>query len=72
MKQHKLSDVIFIVITITFLVVHDVLALVYFIYYCVTISYNIEDIVLLSIAVFFTVVTINFIIIAMMKDLLNK
>ena len=72
MRQHKLSDVIFMVITITFLVVHDVLVLAYFIYYCVTIPHSIEEIILWSIAVFSTFGTINFLVIAMIKDLLNK
>ena len=70
MKQHKLSNVIFMVIAITFLVVHDVLVLAYFIYCCI--NNSIEWIILWSIAVFFTAGTINFLVIAMIKDLLNK
>ena len=70
MKQHKLSNVIFMVIAITFLVVHDVLVLAYFIHCCI--NNSIEWIILWSIAVFFTAGTINFLVIAMIKDLLNK
>ena len=72
MKQHKLFNVMFVVIAITLLVVHDVLVLFSFIYSCITINHNIEEIVLWSIAVFFTAGTVNFIVIAIIKDLLNK
>ena len=72
MKQHKLSNVMFVVIAITLLVVHDVLVLFSFIYSCITINHNIEEIVLWSIAVFFTAGTINFLVIAMIKDINNK
>ena len=72
MKQHKLLNVILVVTGITLLVVHNVLVLASFIYCCITIPYNIEEIILWSIAVFFTVGTINFLVIAIIKDLLNK
>ena len=72
MKQHKLSEVVFMVITITLLVVHDVLVLAYFIYCCITTNNSIEWIILWSIAVFFTAGTINFLVIAMIKDMNNK
>ena len=72
MKQHNLSSVIFVVTGITLLVVFDVLVLSSFIYSCITINHNIEKIILWSIAVFFTAGTINFIVIAMIKDLTNN
>ena len=70
MKQHNLTSVILVVTGITLLVVHDVLVLAYFIYCCI--NNSIEWIILWSIAVFFTAGTINFLVIAMIKDLLNK
>lgn len=72
MKQHNLTSVILVVIGITLLVVLDVLVLFSFIYCCITINRSIEEIILWSIAVFFTAGTINFLVIAMIKDLLNK
>ena len=72
MKQHKLLNVILVVTGITLLVVHDVLVLAYFIYSCITTNNSIEWIILWSIAVFSTFGTINFLVIAMIKDLLNK
>lgn len=72
MKQHKLFNVILVVTGITLLVVHDVLVLAYFIHCCITTNNSIEWIIIWSIAVFFTVVTINFLVIAMIKGLLNK
>lgn len=72
MKQHNLTSVILVVTGITLIVVHDVLVLAYFIYYCTTINNSIEWIVLWSIAVFFTVGTLNFLVIAIIKDLLNN
>ena len=72
MKQHNLTSVILVVTGITLLVVHDVLVLAYFIYCCVTIHHNIGEIILWSISVFFTVGTLNFIVITTIKDLLNK
>ena len=71
-KQHKLSDVIFMVITITFLVVLDVLVLSSFIYSCITINHNIEEIILYAIIMFFTAGTFNILGITMIKDILNK
>lgn len=70
MKQHNLTSVILVVIGITLLVVHDVLVLAYFIYCCI--NNNIGEIILWGITVFFTAGTINFLVIAMIKDLLNK
>lgn len=72
MKQHNLPSVILVVTGITLLVVHDVLVLAYFIHYCITINNSIEWIILWSIAVFFTAGTINFLVIAMIKDIWNN
>lgn len=72
MKQHSLASVILVVTGITLLVVHDALVLAYFIYCCITTNNSIEWIILWSIAVFFTAGTINFLVIAIIKDLLNK
>lgn len=72
MKQHSLASVILVVTGITLLVVHDVLVLAYFIYCCITIYHNIGELILWSIAVLFTAGTINFLVIAIIKDLLNK
>ena len=72
MKQHKLISVILVVIGITLLVVHNVLVLAYFIHYCIIPNNSIEWIILWSIAIFFTAGTINFLVIAIIKDLLNK
>ena len=72
MKQHKLSDVIFMVITITLLVVLDVLVLSYFIYCCVTIHHNILDTIFWVIVMFLTFGTFNLLGIMMIKDVNNK
>ena len=72
MKQHKLSDVMFVVTIITLLVVLDVLLLIYFIYCCVTIHHNLEEIILWAIVIFTTFVSFNFFCITMIKDILNK
>lgn len=72
MRQHKLSDVIFMVITITVLVVLDVLALSYFIYCCITVYYSILEIIFWAIVMFSTFGTFNLLGIAMIKDTFNK
>ena len=71
-RQHKLSDVIFVVITITFLVVLDVLALSYFIYCCVTVHHSILEIIFWAIVMFSTFGTLNLLGIMMIKDINNK
>ena len=72
MKQHNLSSVIFVVTGITLLVVLDVLVLFSFIYCCITINHNIEEIIFWAVIMFFTAGTLNFLVIAMIKDLLNN
>ena len=72
MKQHKLLNVILVVIGITLLVVHDVLALSYFIYCCVTIHHNILEILFWAIVMFSTFGTFNLLGIMMIKDTLNN
>ena len=72
MKQHKLSDVMFVVITITLLVVLDVLALSYFIYCCVTIHHSILEIIFWAIVMFSTFGTFNLLGIMMIKDITNN
>lgn len=72
MKPHKLSDVMFVVITITLLVVLDVLALSYFIYCSVTIYHSILDIIFWAIVMFSTFGTFNLLGIMMIKDLTNN
>ena len=72
MKQHKLFNVMFVVITITLLVVLDVLVLSSFIYSCITINHNIEEIILWAIIMFFTVGIFNFLGIMMIKDITNN
>ena len=72
MKQHKLFNVMFVVITITLLVVLDVLVLFSFIYSCITIHHNIEEIILWVIMMFFTIGAFNLLGIAMIKDMNNK
>ena len=69
MKQHKLSDVMFMVITITLL---DVLALSYFIYCCVTIYHSILEIIFWAITMFYIIGGFNFLGIMMIKDLTNN
>ena len=71
MKQHKLSDVIFMVITITALVALDVLALSYFIYCCITVYHSILDIIFWAIVMFSTFGTFNLFGIMMIKDINN-
>ena len=71
-KQHKLSDVMFVVITITLLVVLDVLALSYFIYYCITVHHSILEIIFWAIVMFSTFGTFNLLGITMIKDMNNK
>ena len=71
-KQHKLSDVIFMVITITFLLVLDVLVLSYFIYCSVTIHHNILEIIFWAIVMFLTFGGLNLLGIMMIKDTLNN
>ena len=72
MKQHKLSDVMFVVITITLLVVLDVLVLSYFIYFSVTVHHSILEIIFWAIVMFSTFGTFNFLGIMMIKDLTNN
>ena len=72
MKQHKLFNVMFVVITITLLVVLDVLVLFSFIYCCITINHNIKEIIFWAVIMFFTVGTFNLLGITMIKDILNK
>lgn len=72
MKQHKLSDVMFVVITITLLVVLDVLVLSYFIYFSVIIHHNILEIIFWAIVMFSTFGTFNLLGIMMIKDMNNK
>ena len=72
MKPHKLSDVMFVVITITLLVVLDVLVLSYFIYCCVTIYHSILEIIFWAIVMFSTFGTFNLLGIMMIKDINNK
>ena len=72
MKPYKLSDVMFVVITITLLVVLDVLALSYFIYCSVTIHNSILEIIFWAIVMFSTFGTFNLLGIMMIKDINNK
>ena len=72
MEPHKLSDVMFVVITITLLVVHDVLVLSYFIYCCVTIYHSIIETIFWAIVMFSTFGTFNLLGIMMIKDMSNK
>ena len=72
MKPHKLSDVMFVVITITLLVVLDVLVLSYFIYFSVTIHHSILEIIFWAIVMFSTFGTFNLLGIIMIKDTLNN
>ena len=72
MKPHKLSDVMFVVITITLLVVLDVLVLSYFIYFSVTVHHSILEIIFWAIVIFSTFGTFNLLGIMMIKDINNK
>ena len=72
MKPNKLSDVMFVVITITLLVVLDVLVLSYFIYCCVTIYHSIIETIFWAIVMFSTFGTFNLLGIMMIKDMNNK
>ena len=72
MKPHKLSDVMFVVITITLLVVLDVLAISYFIYFSVTVHHSILEIIFWAIVMFSTFGTFNLLGIMMIKDMNNK
>ena len=72
MKPHKLSDVMFVVITITLLVVLDVLAISYFIYFSVTVHHSILEIIFCAIVMFSTFGTFNLLGIMMIKDMNNK
>ena len=72
MKQQKLSEVVFMVIIITLLIVLDVLALSYFIYCCVTIHHNILEIMLWAMIMFSTFGTFNLLGIMMIKDITNN
>lgn len=72
MKPHKLSDVMFVVITITLLMVLDVLVLSYFIYCSVTIHHSILEIIFWVIVMFSTFGTFNLLGIIMIKDTLNN
>ena len=72
MKQHKLSNVMFVVITITLLVVLDVLVITYFIYCCVTIHHSILEIIFWAITMFYIIGGFNFLGIMMIKDLTNN
>ena len=72
MKKHKLSDVIFMVITITLLVVINVSVITYFIYCCVTIHHSILEIIFWAIVIFSTFGTFNLLGIVMIKDINNK
>lgn len=72
MKQHKLSDVMLVVITIILLVVLDVLVLYYFIYFSVTVHHSILEIIFWAIVMFSTLGTFNLLGIMMTKDMNNK
>ena len=72
MKKHKLSDVIFMVITITLLIVLDVLVISNFIYCCITRQYNIDEIIFWAIVIPIVFGAFNFFCITMIKDILNK
>ena len=72
MKQNNLLDVIFMITEITFLVVLNVLVLSYFIYCCVTIYHNIEEIIFWAIMILIVLVQFNTMCIIMIKELLNK
>ena len=72
MKKHKLSDVIFMVITITLLVVINVSVITYFIYCCVTIHHSILETIFWAIVIFSTFGTFNLLGIVMIKDINNK
>ena len=72
MRQHKLCDVIFMVITITFLVVLDVLTIFNFIYCCITRQYNINEIIFWAIVIPIVFGAFNFFCITMIKDINNK
>ena len=72
MRQHKLSDVIFVVITITFLVVLDVLTISNLIYCCITRQYDINEIIFWAFSIPIVFGSFNFFCIAIIKDIHNK
>ena len=72
MRQHKLSDVIFMVITITLLIVLDVLVISNLIYCCITRQYNIDEIIFWAIVIPIVFGAFNFFCITMIKDINNK
>lgn len=72
MRQHKLSDVIFVVIIITFLVVIDLLTISNFIYCCITKQYDINEIIFWVFVIPIVFGAFNFFCISMIKDILNK
>ena len=71
MKQHKLSDAMFVVITITLLIVLDVLTISNFIYCCITRQYNIDEIIFWAIVIPIVFGAFNFFCITMIKDINN-
>ena len=72
MKQHKLSEVVFMVITITLLIVLDVLTISNFIYCCITRQYDINEIIFWAFVIPIVFGAFNFFCITMIKDILNK
>ena len=72
MKQHKLFNVILVVIGITLLVVLDVSVITYFIYACVTIYHSAMEIILWAIMMFISFGGLNLLCIIMIKDINNK
>ena len=72
MKQHKLSKVVFMVITITLLIVLDVLTISNFIYCCITRQYDINEIIFWAFVIPIVFGAFNFFCITMIKDINNK
>lgn len=72
MRQHKLSDVIFMVIIITLLIVLDVLVISNLIYCCITRQYNIDETIFWVIVIPIVFGAFNFFCITIIKDILNK
>ena len=72
MKQHKLSEVVFMVIIITLLIVLDVLIISNFIYCCITRQYDINEIIFWAFVIPIVFGAFNFFCITMIKDINNK
>ena len=72
MKQHKLSKVVFMVITITLLIVLDVLIISNFIYCCITRQYDINEVIFWAFVIPIVFGAFNFFCITMIKDINNK